>query len=69
MGVGREARTHWALLAIEEQGAIAAIHVGHADVVTIGPVELPVGRVPRGKGQGPLLPSPTPHAPRPWALD
>lgn len=33
-------RTHGALLAAEEQSAVAAVHVGHADVVTVSPVEL-----------------------------
>ena len=42
--IGRTSRTHRALLATEEQGTVAAIHVGHADVVPISPIELP-GRV------------------------
>lgn len=63
MGVGREARTHGALLATEEQGAIAAVHVGHADVVTIGPVELP--EYQEGRVRVFFFPAPHPMLPGP----
>lgn len=33
--------THWSLLIGEECGMVAAIHVGHTYVITVGPVQLP----------------------------
>lgn len=68
-GAGRQARTHRAFLPTEEQSAIAAIHVGHADVVTISPVELPVGKSQEGRVRVLLFPAPIPtmsHSPELW---
>jgi len=66
-------RTNRSLLVGKEQSAVAAIHVGHADVVPVCPVELPAPgrghRAPAAPGRWPThrsAPSQTPpQLPRP----
>lgn len=64
---GGQAHTHRALLATEEQSSVASIHVGHADIVPVGPVELAGKGTKKGLK---ILPFP-PHTgvPQPWAVD
>lgn len=59
--------THRALLATEEQSAVASIHVGHADIVPVGPVKL-AGKGTRKRLRVLLFP---PHTgvSQPWAVD
>ena len=38
---GKRMLTYWSLLISEKCGAVATIHVGHADVVPISPVKFP----------------------------
>lgn len=55
----RRSRTDRALLVCEEDGAVVAICVGHADVISICPVEFPGGRGERKLGNKNKKISPT----------